>query len=346
MLGRNSGYNTTQGQVSADLLSQSGYTVYCASSKKNRLMRMADIIATILQNRRAIDLIIVEVYSGLSFVVADVVALLAKYLKIPSIGVLHGGDLPRFCQEHPQWTDRALRRFDRLASPSGFLAEAIVNKGLSAEVIPNIIDIEKYPFRQRSRLGPRILWMRAFHEIYQPELALKVFIAILKQFPSATLIMAGPDKGLADITKRLAIELGISEAISFPGFLDYESKLSAFSSADIFLNTTRVDNMPVAVVEACAMGLPVVATNVGGLRHLITDGDNGLLVPGGNAAAMADAVTRLLSEPDLAYRLSKNGRKLAEKSAWLTVRPQWESLFAEVLHESKPETKPSTIATA
>jgi L-malate glycosyltransferase len=339
MLGRNSGFITTQGQIAADLFRDDGYHVVSASSETNRVKRIVDIIATIFRNRRAIDVIIVEVYSGLSFGLADVSSLIAKYLGIPTIGVLHGGDLPRFRKQYPRWTSRVLSRFDRLAAPSGFLAAEFGAEELPVIMIPNVLDIGKYPYRERSQLRPILLWMRAFHSIYQPELALKVFSIVKARFPTARLVMAGTDKGLASVTEQMARELGLENSIEFPGFLDHRAKIEAFANADIFVNTTRIDNMPVAVVEACAMGLPVVATNVGGLPYLLKDGVNGFLVPDGDASSMADAIVRLLSEPELVRSFSENGRKLAEKSSWLLVKKQWASLFTEVLAVSRREAK-------
>jgi len=89
--------------------------------------------------------------------------------------------------------------------------------------------------------------------------------------------------------------------------------------------------MPVGIVEACAMGLPVVATSVGGIRDLLTDEETGLLVPDGDVEAMTEAVLRLLHQPGLAKRLSENGRRLAEKSSWTSVLPQWERVFEEAI---------------
>jgi glycosyltransferase involved in cell wall biosynthesis len=99
---------------------------------------------------------------------------------------------------------------------------------------------------------------------------------------------------------------------------------------EVFLNTNRVDNMPVSVLEACAMGMPVVSTAVGGVPDLLTDGVTGLLVPDNDHDAMAEAVLRLLRDPELAGRLSTNGRRLAESCSWSVVQPQWENLFREV----------------
>ncbi len=103
-----------------------------------------------------------------------------------------------------------------------------------------------------------------------------------------------------------------------------------FAAHDIFLNTNRIDNMPVSVVEAAAFGLPVVSTNVGGIPYLLEEGKTGLLVPTDDPGAVAAAVSRLLADPGLARRLSTNGRSLAEQSAWPRVREQWLGLLERV----------------
>ena len=129
----------------------------------------------------------------------------------------------------------------------------------------------------------------------------------------------------------MASRLGLGDAVSFPGFLDIDGKVREGDRADIFISTSHVDNMPVAVVEACAMGLPVVSTAVGGVPDLITDGHTGLLVPDGDVESMVAAIRRLLQEPALAETLSHGGRRLAEQSAWETVRGEWEGVFARLM---------------
>jgi glycosyltransferase involved in cell wall biosynthesis len=202
--------------------------------------------------------------------------------------------------------------------------------GLRATVIPNVIDIEAYPYHQRSELRPHLLWMRTFHPIYNPEMAVRVLARLQRVIPEATLVMAGQEKGQQAAVQRLACELGVGDTIRFPGFLGMDDKFRAGTAADIFLNTNRVDNMPVSVIEACAMGLPVVATSVGGVPDLLTDGETGLLVPDDDDAMMAARVIELLRNPVLASRLSANGRQLAERSSWNSVKGQWEQLLCNL----------------
>lgn len=343
MLGRNPGYVTTQGQIAAELFLRDGYPVFCVSSRINRLLRLAEMIQTVISRRMSTDILIVEVYSGLSFMMADVVSLVSKYFMIPTIGVLHGGNLPQFAARFPRWTTRVLRRFNELVTPSAFLAHEIEKYDFRASVIPNVVDLGAYTFRLRQELEPRLVWMRAFHSIYNPEMALRVFAIIRRDHPDATMVMAGVDKGLEPSIKSMAKDMGLEHAVRFPGFLDHKAKIKEFSNADIYLNTNSIDNMPVTVIEACAMGLPVVATDVGGLRDLIADGLNGILVPDGGVHEMADAVNRLLNDPVLARQISENGRLLAENCAWTNVRNRWETLFADI-SDREPETKATRLS--
>lgn len=335
LLGRNQGYITTQGQIMADLFANEGYENISVSSEINRLKRLSDIALTIIRNRKQIDLVVLEVYSGLSMIMADTASSLCKLFGIPLIAVLRGGNLPNFSKKYPRWTKRVLKTADILVAPSTFLAEEFRFLDLDIRVVPNIIRLQKYPFRIRRKIAPKFIWMRSFHPLYNPQMAIRAFAEIHRIYPEATLVMAGNDKGIEEETKQFAKQMGLENAVRFPGFLDLEAKFREFSEADIYLNTNKIDNMPVSVVEACSMGLPVIATDVGGLKYLLTNGENGILVSDDNASEMADAIKNLLENEGLTEKLSQNGRLLAEKSSWESVREIWLSLFDEVLRKRK-----------
>lgn len=328
MLGRNPGYVTTQGQILADLLSSDGYRITSASSKINRFVRLSDIVKTIIGGRRDYDLVVLEVYSGLYFVIADVVASLCRRFNLPLVMVLHGGELPSHLEKHPRWTSRVLQKADKLIAPSSFLADQFARRGFEVEVIPNVIEIENYPFRERSKIAPHLIWMRSFHPIYNPEMAVKVLSKLKETHPEAVLTMAGTDKGIESSVKKLVNTLNLSDSVRFAGFLNFEKKISEFGRADIYINTNRVDNMPVAVVEARAAGLPVIATDVGGLGYLIQNGENGLLVKSEDDKAMVENIKKLLADPALTRKISNNGRSLAEHCGWQEVRLKWQTLFS------------------
>jgi len=146
--------------------------------------------------------------------------------------------------------------------------------------------------------------------------------------------MIGPDKrdGSLEKTRATAERLGVAERLEIVGGVAKRAVAGALSVGDIFLNTARVDNAPVSVLEALACGLCVVSTDVGGLRDLISPGEDGLLVPAGDEQAMASAVYRILVEPGLADRLSKGGRSLAESFDWSRVLPQWQRLLSRAVN--------------
>lgn len=339
MLGKNQGFITTQGQVIADLFIEEGYEIVCVSSKISKLLRLGDIIQTIIRQRNQIDLVVLEVYSGLSMIMADVVSSLCKLLRIPLISVLHGGNLSDFAKKYPRWTKRVLRQSDYIIAPSSFLAEELNFLGFDIKVIPNVLKINNYPYRIRRNIEPKMIWMRSFQSLYNPQMAVQAFAKIHKDYQQSTLVMAGVDKGIEGEMKQLVKNLGLENVVRFPGFLDMEAKTKEFSEADIYLNTNKIDNMPVSVVEACAMGLPVIATDVGGLKHLITNGKNGILVKDDDADEMADTIKKLLEDADLTEKISTNGRQLAEKSAWEKVQKLWEFLFVEILEKRKTKNK-------
>jgi glycosyltransferase involved in cell wall biosynthesis len=145
--------------------------------------------------------------------------------------------------------------------------------------------------------------------------------------------MIGPDKddGSLQAMQQIATGLGVAHRIGLPGRIPKAEVTDWMNRGDIFLNTTNVDNTPISVLEAMACGLCVVSTNVGGIPYLLEHEQDTLLVPSDDPAAMATAVRRLLTEPDLAERLSRNARQKAEQFDWSIVLPQWEALLISVM---------------
>jgi len=331
MIGRNPGYVTTQGEILSDHFECRGYPTISVSASLNRYARLFDIVKTLFHERKEIDIQCLQVYGGPSFVVEDIASYIGHRLGQRIIMVLRGGDMPKFMRRFPLWTRRVMSRADALIAPSKYLARAIMPYGFRAQVIPNVLDISAYPYRHRQILRPRLFWMRSFYPHYNPTMAIRTLARIRSTFPDAILIMAGQDMGIETEARKLADDLGLNGSVSFPGFLDMQSKVRMGNSADIFLNTNSIDNTPVAVLEACAMGLPVIATNVGGIGDLLTDGETGLLVPDNDVDAMVEAVYRLLNQPSLSGKLSANGHELAKRSSWEHVQPQWAQLFSELM---------------
>lgn len=324
MIGSNPGHVTTQGEALAARLAAAGYRVVTSSHSARRLVRLAQICGAILRGHATTDVLIVQLYGGRSFLVEDLATLLGRRFGLPVVLHAHGGALPQFLARYPRWARRVLSRADAVVVPSTYLAAPLSAHGApTPQVVSNIIDTDAYPHRLRRQVAPRLFWMRSFHSLYNPLMAVRVLARVRAKHPDASLVMAGQDKGMIPAVRAEAARLGVGDAVRIIGFLDHAAKLRQGERADIFLNTNRVDNMPVAVVEACAMGLPVIATAVGGVPMLLEEGVTGLLVPDDDDAAMAKAVFRLIDDPQLAETLSSGGRTLAERARWDRVGPQW-----------------------
>jgi glycosyltransferase involved in cell wall biosynthesis len=331
MLGRNPGYTTTQGEILTDLFRAAGYHVVSSSAHPGRFRRLADIVRSVRRARGDVDAVIIESYSGPSFVVDDIASYLARSGGIPVIFHLHGGSLPSLAKRYPKWVARVFRRGAATVAPSAYLAREMAASAGPVRVIPNVIAGEANPFRLREQVSPKLLWMRAYHPIYNPVMAVRVLQRLRRTLPDATLVMAGQDKGMMREVADAARTLGVADAVEVAGFLDERGKRATAARSDIFINTTHVDNAPVGVVEMCAMGLPVISTDVGGVPDLLTREQTGILVADNDDAAMTDAIVRLVRDPALASRLSRNGPTVAARCAWPTVRAAWEQLFAEIL---------------
>ena len=197
------------------------------------------------------------------------------------------------------------------------------------ECLPNPINVEDYDFRLRRRPGTALIWLRAFHEIYNPVLAVRALLDLLPSQPEAHLTMVGLDKrdGSLSRTEAFIRQHKLEQRVNIVGPIEKKAVPAALQKADIFLNTSRIDNTPVSVLEAMANGLCVVSTNVGGMPFMLEDENDSLLVAPDQSKEMAQAVKRLIEEPVLAERISRNARAKAEKWDWGQILPRWQSLL-------------------
>lgn len=127
----------------------------------------------------------------------------------------------------------------------------------------------------------------------------------LRETPDLSFVFAGGGQ-LRDACEERAAALGVAHATTFLGMrVDVPDLLAA---VDLFVLPSRFEGLPLAVIEAMAAGLPVVATRVGGTDELVLDGVTGLLVPPGNAGALARAITELCRDPARAKAAGDAGR--------------------------------------
>ena len=312
-------------------LRSAGWTVRTTSDQVRRVRRVASMLHSAWSWRHDYTISQVDVYSGSAFFWAAAVTWLLRRLGKPLLLSLHGGRLPEFSRRWPRLVRSVLASARAVTAPSGYLVREMKPYRPDVLLLPNPLDVAIYPFSVRSRPRPKLLWLRAFHETYNPSLAPAVLALLASDFPDVSLTMIGPDKGDGSLQKTVAeaARLGVSDRLRIIEGVPKERVGDALSDADIFLNTTNVDNTPVSVMEAMACGLCVVSTNVGGIPDLVDDGRDGILVPPADPAAMTNAVRRVLANTALAARLSGNARRKAELCDWSVLLPKWERLLRE-----------------
>ena len=316
----------------AGQLESRGWQVLRASARLNRLARLWDMLHTAWTHRGRYRAAHVDVFSGSAFVWAELACGLLVRTGCPFLLTLHGGSLPHFARRWPRRVSRLLMSADAVTSPSPYLCEELRRYRGDILLVPNALDLSRYEFRPRLQPQPRLIWLRSFHRIYNPLMAVEAFALITLAAPEARLTMIGADKGDGsfDDTRNLARELGVADRVSFIRGVPKAEVPARLHDGDVLLNTSITDNTPVSVMEAMACGLCVVSTDSGGLRYLIQDGNEGLLTTSGDAQGMANAVMRILNDSQLATKLSCGGRRKIEEFDWPAVLPQWESLFAGV----------------
>jgi glycosyltransferase involved in cell wall biosynthesis len=317
----------------AERLSEAGWTVITTSNKINRLHRLLDMIWCIWRERRHFKVAQIDVFSGKAFFFAEVCSVLLKFIKKPIILTLHGGGLPEFAAKHPRRMKILLRAGDRLATPSDFLKNELKAFHSNIQVIPNPVDISHAIYRQRDKAEPKLIWVRAFHSIYNPLMAIDVLRRLKPIFPQINLTMVGPDK-LDHSLKRVMVSIkkfGLQNEVRVQLGVEHNEIPILLNKADLFINTSNYDTFPRSIIEAMANGLCVVTTNVGGIPYLANNREEALLVPPEEPVQMAAAIRQIIENKELAQRLSLNARKRAEKYDWSAILPQWEELFCEVI---------------
>jgi len=324
------GYTPTGVEYLGRVLEGGGYTMVYASSKKNKILRMFDMVFTIIRHRTA-DLILIDTYSSRAFYFAWVCGNLAFVFQIPFILILRGGDLQTRKNKNPECLKALFKKAARVVAVSKYLESAFSDFHQTV-YIPNTINLSMYEFKLRKNWRPRLLWVRSLHHVYNPELAIHVVSRLKKKYPDTSLIMVGPDKeDLQNKLKIVAKAEGVEDLVTFTGKLSKEKWIKLSEESDIFINTTNVDNMPVSVTEAMALGLPVVSTNVGGIPFLITHNVDGLLVPPNDANAFCNEIDRLILSPDFANKITQQARTKVCAFDNKIVLHQWRSLIDDVL---------------
>ncbi|QIE60639.1 glycosyltransferase family 4 protein [Rasiella rasia] len=323
------GSTATAIDVLAPRLVEEGFSVISISDKKNKFMRMIDMLCTVWMQASSSQVVLIDTYSTLNFQYAVYTAKICRWKKTPYIPILHGGNLPNRLKNSSSKSKKLFGNALINVAPSHYLIDTFKAHGFTNLIhIPNTIAIDKYAFKLRKNPRARLLWVRSFSEIYNPLLAISVVKELQQQGLDVSLTMVGPQKDSSfDACKQLVETENLP--VTFTGKLEKSQWIKLSEAHDIFINTTNFDNTPVSVLEAMALGLPVVSTNVGGLPFLINHDVDGVLVSPNSISAFTTAINGLLEDPETAQRIARQARQKVEKFDWDVVKQQWISLLSQ-----------------
>jgi len=263
---------------------------------------------------------------------------IARCRKIPVVVNYRGGEAGDFLQKSFFWVKSSLDRTAVITVPSGFLEAIFHQYGYKTEIVPNIIDLTRFgssekPENHYHQGSPYIIVTRNLEAIYDNATAICAFAEVKKTYPHARLTVAGigPERQMLE---NLVLELGLQESVQFAGRIDNDAIAELYRSADMMINASLVDNMPISILEALASGVPVVSTDAGGIPYLVEQGKTALLVPKQDPAAMAEAMQRILDDQTLKHTLCDNGLASIEKYTWDSVKRHLFAAYQQALERT------------
>ena len=300
-------------------------------------------VASLVARVRRFDVIHVFSASYTSFVIAPTPAILVAKLYGKKIVLNYrSGQAEDHLRRWRRTAIPTIRLVDEIAVPSGYLVDVFARFGLHARSIYNFVETDRFRFRTRKPLRPVFLSNRNLESLYNVGCILRAFAVVQRRFPEAALTVAGDGSQRAEL-EGLARELGLRNT-EFIGRVEQSRMHELCERADIYLNSSNIDNMPGSIIEAYAAGLPVVTTDAGGIPYILKHEETGLMVGRGDQEALAAAAIRLLEDGELSARLAANALAACRQYSWAAVRDEWLKLYFELAHENSA-VRASTVPT-
>jgi len=315
----------------AEMFRKNNVHVITASHASGRIKRLSDSIYAVIKYRKQYNVAIIPLFGTWpSFLWQEVVTRFLKALNKKIVLGIHGGSIPGRINKGSQRFYKALKRADRLVAPSAYFQLFFQQKNFEVLVIENPLDLSAYHFMQKKKIRPRIIWMRAFTEIYNPAMALRVAARMAERFHDFEMVMAGKDGPLRNEMIRITESSGLKDKVIFPGYISMQQKLEMAAEYDIYICTNKTDNAPVSVIEFMSLGLPVVAVNTGGIPFIVNDTETGLLVDDDDDKAMFEKICLLIENENIAQSIITKAYQYAKQYDEANVMHKWNTVLDEL----------------
>ncbi len=285
------------------------------------ILRLAVYCARLLRALASVEIVDVQACSWWYFFLVVIPAVAAgRVARKRVVMKYHGGEADRFLARCAALVRPVFRMADAVTAPSGFLAEVIQRRiGVPVQIVPNIIDLAAFRYRERRVVHPKMLVTRHLEKLYDVEMVIRAFREVQIRYSDASLWIAG--SGSEEARLRDLVAAWELRNVSFLGHLPYQELPRLYDQCDLLLNGSRADNFPGSLIEAAAAGLVVISTGAGGIPYVFQDGVDALLVAPKDWMALSAAVRRVIEEPGLAPRLSRAAFQISQSCSWNHVRP-------------------------
>jgi N-acetyl-alpha-D-glucosaminyl L-malate synthase BshA len=259
------------------------------------------------------------------------------------ITTLHGTDITIIGQQRifQRVTAFGIRQSDGVTSVSAELKRRVIQTidcgASNIEVIPNFVDTARFkpgccPDKRSQLAAPDekiVFHVSNFREVKRPKDVVRAFAAATTDVKARLVLVGdGPEVGA---TRELARELGIADRVTFLG--TYDAIWELLPQADLFFLPSDYESFGLSALEAMACGVPVVASNTGGLPEVVEHGVSGLLHPPGDVEAFAEAIRTLLTDEATRTRMAEAARERAMTSfRQEALLPVWENYYERILN--------------
>ena len=230
---------------------------------------------------------------------------------------------------------RTLKKATRISATSDYLRQTCVSllpeASQKISVIPFGVEL---PEQVAPMPDPpvRLCFIKLHRHVYGPDILLRALAAVRREVPDIKLTMAGAGEMTPQL-ERMVQKLDLEPNVKFVGLIPHERIYSLLQEHHIMVMPSREEAFGVAVLEAAACGRPTIASRVGGVPEVIRDNETGLLVPPGDEAALAQALLRLVRDPETCRRMGEAGRALVQKEyLWNDSLNRMSQLYENVIH--------------
>ena len=263
--------------------------------------------------------------SGLGFYPIFIGVLVGVLKRKKIIVTYHGGKLKEFLNRYPRLIILILNKADVLTVPSIYLKNILTNYNIKSLCIPNIIRDDNVSFKERRTISPIIIVTRSLEKVYNISLMLEAYAQIKNKYDNAQLYIVG-DGSLKSSLENEVKNKKIKDVV-FTGRIDNSLIGEMLNKADIYVNPSTADNMPLSLFEAFACGLPVISTNVGGIPNFIQNNKNGFLIDSKNTHSLVEKIEFILKNQEVVDTITKNAYKTFKNYTWNSLKYKYSDLY-------------------